>query len=93
MLIHTRIDLHTGYADIRYGAMVPRSAAEAFVQHDSANDHPEIRFAISMNEYPWVLANSLLTLGREPRPDRGYNNRLRMQEIMVSNKYQVADSI
>lgn len=93
MLIHARVDLHTGYADIRYGAMVPRSAAEAFVQHDSANDHAEIRFAISMNEYPWVLANSLLTLGREPRPDRGYNNRLRMQEIMVSNKYQVADSI
>lgn len=67
--------------------MAPRSAAEAFVQHDSESDsadQPEIRFAISMNEYPWVLANSLLTLGREPKPDNGYNNRPRMQEIMVS---------
>lgn len=90
VLTYTTTGLHAGYADIRYGAMAPRSAAEAFVQHDSESDsadHPEIRFAISMNEYPWVLANSLLTLGREPKPDNGYNNRPRMQEIMVS-KFQ-----
>ncbi|CDH49819.1 hypothetical protein RO3G_02319 [Lichtheimia corymbifera JMRC:FSU:9682] len=86
--------LHAGYADIRYGAMAPRSAAEAFVQHDSESDsadQPEIRFAISMNEYPWVLANSLLTLGREPKPDNGYNNRPRMQEIMYDALRQLED--
>lgn len=91
ILTYASVDLHTGYADVRYGAMAPRSAAEAFVQHDSESDsvdYPEIRFAISMNEYPWVLANSLLTLGREPKPDKGYSNRPRMQEIMVS-KYMI----
>lgn len=58
------IRLHTGYADFRYGAFVPRWKVQTFLTQlgKSSLDKSSIRqaehyFAIWMNQYPWLLSN------------------------------------
>ncbi|OBZ82120.1 hypothetical protein A0J61_09831 [Choanephora cucurbitarum] len=58
------IKLHTGYADFRYGAFVPRWKVQSFLTQlgksglgsDSIR-HAEHYFGIWMNQYPWLLSN------------------------------------
>ncbi|CAO3628325.1 unnamed protein product [Mucor hiemalis] len=58
------IKLHTGYADFRYGAFVPRWKVQNFLTQlgKSGLSKDSIRqaehyFAIWMNQYPWLLSN------------------------------------
>ena len=58
------IRLHTGYADLRFGAFVPRWKVQAFLTQlgksglVKENIHDaEHYFAIWMNQYPWLLSN------------------------------------
>lgn len=67
MLIkETKLDakLHTGYADFRYGAFVPRWKVQTFLTQmgKSGLNKESIRqadhyFSIWMNQYPWLLSN------------------------------------
>ncbi|CAO0794547.1 unnamed protein product [Mucor circinelloides] len=58
------LKLHTGYADFRYGAFVPRWKVQSFLTQlgksglmkDSIRQ-AEYYFAIWMNQYPWLLSN------------------------------------
>lgn len=58
------LKLHTGYADFRYGAFVPRWKVQSFLTQlgksglmkDSIRQ-AEHYFAIWMNQYPWLLSN------------------------------------
>ncbi|KAI9358817.1 hypothetical protein BD770DRAFT_419720 [Pilaira anomala] len=56
--------LHTGYADFRYGAFVPRWKVQTFLTQmgKSGLSKDNIRqaehyFSIWMNQYPWLLSN------------------------------------
>jgi hypothetical protein len=58
------LKLHTGYADLRYGAFVPRWKVQNFLTQlgKSGLTKDSIRqaehyFAIWMNQYPWLLSN------------------------------------
>ncbi|KAI9486931.1 MAG: hypothetical protein EXX96DRAFT_551196 [Benjaminiella poitrasii] len=58
------IRLHTGYADFRYGAFVPRWKVQTFLTQlgKSSLTKENIRqaehyFAIWVNQYPWLLSN------------------------------------
>jgi hypothetical protein len=58
------LKLHTGYADFRYGAFVPRWKVQNFLTQlgKSGLNKDSIRqaehyFAIWMNQYPWLLSN------------------------------------
>ncbi|KAI7903316.1 uncharacterized protein BX663DRAFT_530956 [Cokeromyces recurvatus] len=58
------INLHTGYADFRYGAFVPRWKVQNFLTQLGKSGltkenlrQAEHYFAIWMNQYPWLLSN------------------------------------
>ncbi|KAG1227378.1 hypothetical protein G6F68_008322 [Rhizopus microsporus] len=58
------IRLHTGYADLRFGAFVPRWKVQAFLTQLGKSGlvkenirEAEHYFAIWMNQYPWLLSN------------------------------------
>ncbi|KAI8988625.1 hypothetical protein BDF20DRAFT_905106 [Mycotypha africana] len=58
------IRLHTGYADFRYGAFVPRWKVQNFLTQlgKSGFDKEKLRqadhyFSIWTNQYPWLLSN------------------------------------
>lgn len=58
------LKLHTGYADFRYGAFVPRWKVQSFLTQlgKSGLSKDSIRqadhyFAIWMNQFPWLLSN------------------------------------
>ncbi|KAI8138447.1 hypothetical protein BJV82DRAFT_582816 [Fennellomyces sp. T-0311] len=57
-------DLHVGYAQFRYGAIVEKSLVQAFVDTQTVGHHADINFVIWSNQYPWILANPL-TVGDE----------------------------
>ncbi|KAI9312713.1 hypothetical protein BX666DRAFT_1985831 [Dichotomocladium elegans] len=79
--------IHTGYADLRYGAFVPKSAFSRLIeehrQQQLGDNHTDAWFTIKMNRYPWLLANPLLTLGREPHTAIDpINNRIAIEKSM-----------
>ncbi|KAG0747486.1 hypothetical protein G6F62_002648 [Rhizopus arrhizus] len=58
------IRLHTGYADFRYGAFVPRWKVQTFLTQLGKSGllkenmrEAEHYFSIWMNQYPWLLSN------------------------------------
>lgn len=48
------LPLHTGYADLRYGAFVPRNKVKEYL---SLHRNDTSSFVIWLNQYPWLLAN------------------------------------
>ncbi|KAI9490103.1 hypothetical protein BDB00DRAFT_839641 [Zychaea mexicana] len=62
-------DLHVGYAQFRYGAIVQKSLVESFIsaatdqQQPGLGRHADINFIFWTNQYPWLLANPLTTTG------------------------------
>ncbi|KAI8051414.1 uncharacterized protein B0P05DRAFT_562657, partial [Gilbertella persicaria] len=67
------ISLHTGYADMRYGAFVSRQKVQAFLSQMSVHGLEgeskfrfiEIYFSIWLNQYPYLISNPLLSFGRD----------------------------
>ncbi|KAI8095628.1 hypothetical protein BDF21DRAFT_406362 [Thamnidium elegans] len=64
--------LHTGYADLRYGAFVPRQKVQTFLSQLSTQglnpnklNYADIYFCIWFNQYPYLVSNPLLSFGRE----------------------------
>ncbi|KAI8881848.1 hypothetical protein K501DRAFT_187989 [Backusella circina FSU 941] len=60
--------LHSGYADFRYGAYVPRDKVQTFLTQlgKSSLDkrhiqEAEVYFPIWVNQYPWLLNNQVYT--------------------------------
>ncbi|KAI8055554.1 uncharacterized protein B0P05DRAFT_479289 [Gilbertella persicaria] len=71
------IRLHTGYADFRYGAFVPRWKVQTFLTQlgKSGLNKDSIRqaehyFAIWMNQYPWLLCNPPYTAKGDKATDQ-----------------------
>ncbi|KAI8643412.1 hypothetical protein BD408DRAFT_431445 [Parasitella parasitica] len=71
------LKLHTGYADFRYGAFVPRWKVQSFLTQlgksglikDSIRQ-AEHYFAIWLNQYPWLLSNHPHTSKGDKATDR-----------------------
>ncbi|KAI7860326.1 hypothetical protein BDC45DRAFT_430890 [Circinella umbellata] len=66
------IGMHTGFADLQYGAFVPRWKVQTFMTQlgKSALGKDRIRladlyFSLWTNQYPWILSNPLLLASGE----------------------------
>jgi hypothetical protein len=89
--IPTDISIHTGYADLRYGAFVSRQKVQTFLSQLSAQGLDvtklklaEIYFSIWLNQYPYLVSNPLLSSGRDSfRHVDTVNNRLSVEHYLV----------
>lgn len=87
------ISLHTGYADLRYGAFVLREKVQTFLSQLSSQGleayklkHADIYFSIWLNQYPYMISNPLLSNGRDRFKDVDtVNNRELIEYFMVSH--------
>ncbi|KAI9485682.1 MAG: hypothetical protein EXX96DRAFT_471632, partial [Benjaminiella poitrasii] len=71
------ISLHAGYADLRYGGFIPQSKVQNFlIQLNNSTEQKiffqslstrsmEVYFSIWLNQYPYLIFNPLLSLGRD----------------------------
>ncbi|KAI8327669.1 hypothetical protein EDC96DRAFT_531467 [Choanephora cucurbitarum] len=79
--------LHTGYADLRYGAFVSRQKVKRFLNQVKVYglDTNQLRFAdvyfsIWLNQYPYMITNALLSSGRDSfKQVDTVNNRKQVQ--------------
>lgn len=84
------ISLHTGYADLRYGAFIPQYKVQKFLSQLSAQGLDEwklkfadIYFSIWLNQYPYMIFNSLLSSSREKfKHTDTVNNRALTQHVI-----------
>ncbi|KAI8639872.1 hypothetical protein BD408DRAFT_349108 [Parasitella parasitica] len=66
------ISVHTGYADLRYGAFISQHKAQNFLSQLSIQGLSasklglaEFYFSIWLNQYPYLVSNPLLSSGRD----------------------------
>ncbi|KAI8066691.1 hypothetical protein BC940DRAFT_239842 [Gongronella butleri] len=69
------VHVHTGFANVRHGAMVPRSRAQQFVNQLTVKDmpydqrvHADALFALWSNSFPYLLSNPLPLTTTKPLP-------------------------
>ncbi|KAI9016473.1 hypothetical protein CLU79DRAFT_312832 [Phycomyces nitens] len=88
--------LHTGYADLRYGAFIPRHKAQAFLTQLAEQGittaklrQADMYFSLWTNQYPWVLSNSLVPLDQEANLKPILRSQM-LHENMASGYYCLA---
>lgn len=86
------ISIHTGYADLHYGAFASREKVQTFLSQLSAQGldstklkSAEIYFSIWLNQYPYLVSNPLMSSGRDSfKHIDTVNNRLSVEHYLVS---------
>jgi hypothetical protein len=92
--MNKELSLHTGYADLRYGAFISRKKVQTFLSQLSSQgleayklQHADIYFSIWLNQYPYMISNPLLSNGRDRFKDMDIvNNRELTEYFMVSDE-------
>ncbi|KAI8359946.1 hypothetical protein BD560DRAFT_334680 [Blakeslea trispora] len=87
------IKLHSGYADFRYGAFVPRWKVQNFLTQlgksglvkDSIR-RAEHYFSIWMNQYPWLLSNSPYVAKGHKASDQDYDAVRHLQRSLTADQ-------
>jgi hypothetical protein len=95
------IQLHTGYADTRYGAFISRQKVQKFLSQTSTQELDmtklqqqaiDVYFSIWLNQYPYLISNPLLSNGRDRFKNVDtVNNRELVEYYMVSEREEKSD--
>ncbi|CAO3650365.1 unnamed protein product [Cunninghamella blakesleeana] len=87
------VDLHLGYANIQYGAILPRKMAVHFTNQLSMQEMinhqrkmADVFFSLWTNNYPWLLSNPLPLLNEPSLPYHQMLNAVRRLEKAIKNK-------
>lgn len=82
--------IHTGFADLRYGAFIAKQKVQNFLSQLSSQGlgasklkHADVYFSIWLNQYPYIVSNPLLSNGRDKFKDLDSVNNRNMIEYYM----------
>ncbi|KAI8089816.1 uncharacterized protein BX664DRAFT_333980 [Halteromyces radiatus] len=92
------VHLHTGYANLRHGAIIPRSKAQLFLNQFAVQKTilyqrrmADVFFSLWSNSYPYIVSNPLNLATEQNPPYHQMLNAVRRLEKALSDKLPYFD--